>query len=445
MQPASAPAPGSAEAAHGGVTLLADDLTGAADSVVAFADAGWDSYLVLSPAPVAVGGTGPGAVVARSLDTRAVDDETARTRTREAVTGQVPPDGRLYLKVDSTVRGTVAAQVAGALEGWRERHRGAFAVVCPAYPAMGRTVEDGMVLVRGEPVHLGPAGRDPVTPVTSSGVEDLLPGAVYAAPSPDPAELAHALRRLGRHHDVVCVGASTEQHLDALAAALTLLGPVAVPAGSAGLAQRVARHWRPESSEGAPDDQTGPRQDREPGRVEAPPLVVVSSLHDVALEQVRAAGQALGPAVAVRTPPAETLADHAATRDWAARVADEVGTRTALVVTAPSPRPDAPALTGREVAAALAAAAGTLMLHQDADRFGSLALVGGDGAAAVLAALGASAVRVTGSAAEGVPVGRITGGDRDGLTVVTKAGGFGDAETLTIILRTLEPHQKETP
>ena len=59
---------------------------------------------------------------------------------------------RVFLKIDSTMRGSVPGQVAGALgrgaRGIPTRAR----VVCPAYPAMGRTVQSNRLLVHGEPV-----------------------------------------------------------------------------------------------------------------------------------------------------------------------------------------------------------------------------------------------------------------------------------------------------
>jgi uncharacterized protein YgbK (DUF1537 family) len=59
-----------------------------------------------------------------------------------------------------------------------------------------------------------------------------------------------------------------------------------------------------------------------------------------------------------------------------------------------------------------------------------LVLVGGDGAAATLAALGATGIRVVDAPVEGVPLGAVVGGRHDGLAVATKAGGFGDPTTL---------------
>jgi uncharacterized protein YgbK (DUF1537 family)/GNAT superfamily N-acetyltransferase len=115
------------------VTILADDLTGAADCGLAFLRAGF---------PVTVGlGAAPGPVAAIDLDTRRRPDAAAvRTAAASA-------EGLLYLKIDSTLRGHVAEEVRAALDGAGL----ARAVVAPAFPAQGRTVRGGQVHVDGRP------------------------------------------------------------------------------------------------------------------------------------------------------------------------------------------------------------------------------------------------------------------------------------------------------
>src|SRR5699024_8563191 len=75
-----------------------------------------------------------------------------------------------------------------------------------------------------------------------------------------------------------------------------------------------------------------------------------------------------------------------------------------------------------------------IVAHQVAEgRAAGLILVGGDGAEATLARLGATALNVSGAVSEGVHLGIIVGGFGEGLPVATKAGGFGDETTLTTV------------
>lgn len=361
------------------VLVLADDLTGASDTVMSFARSGWSALLSLSggwaevPAEEAVSVT---------LDTRR--DPRATEVTARAVADLA--SDRLYLKIDSTVRGRVADQVAGALAGRRRARPESFAVLCPAYPAMGRTVEDGHVLSNGVPVHQGPAGDDPVTPVSQSDLTELVPGSVLAAGD----DLVTAIRSAARHHDVVVVDAREQADLDRLAAAVAEIGPDAIPVGSAGLAIALADVWR-----------DGPAT--RPERVVIPgagrTLVVVSSLHEVARAQVAE--------LQARTAEGDVAVD--------------------LLVT-PEQRENGAAERRAELLAQDALAALKARGHD------LLVLVGGDGAARTLLALGATGIRVVDALVEGVPIGTVVDGSHHGLPVATKAGGFGDRHTLTQLI-----------
>jgi uncharacterized protein YgbK (DUF1537 family) len=64
------------------------------------------------------------------------------------------------------------------------------------------------------------------------------------------------------------------------------------------------------------------------------------------------------------------------------------------------------------------------------DRVGGLVLTGGDVAAAVCAALDATALRLRGEILPGLPWSRVDGGPAAGVMVATKAGSFGDDEAL---------------
>ncbi|MFI9487764.1 four-carbon acid sugar kinase family protein [Promicromonospora sp. NPDC052451] len=400
------------------VGVVADDLTGAGDCVVQFARAGWRSHLVLGTRPPA----GERTAVAVVTDARPLDDDAAARATAGAVRGLVSAGaGRLYVKIDSTMRGSVTGQVAGALTAWRAQHPAAFAVVCPSYPALGRTVREGVLLVDGTPVAGTAAGRDPVTPVRESDLTRLLPGAVRVPSDGDAKDLAVRLADAGRDGGTVVVDATEDADLGALAEAVALLGPLAVPVGSAGLAAALAPRWGDGTA--APEP---PRTGAE--RV----LVVLSSLHEVSLRQADEL---------VRAEPGTQV--HTADAD-PRTAAPGVGQPRTVLVRTPEPTG-----TGREHAARAAHALAELTAAvATSSRPDALVLMGGDGARAVLARLGARSVRVVGSVAEGVPLGHIEGGPLDGTAVVTKAGGFGTARTVVDVLenlRSYSSHQEVNP
>src|SRR5690606_22481614 len=118
----------------------------------------------------------------------------------------------VFKKVDSTLRGAFAAEIEAARQQW---HENAIAVVCPAYPATGRTLENGVLLVNGIPVTDTSAGTDPVTPVTESSVPVMLEGTLVSPTLDDtPATLA---QKIGNGGAIVVVDARTDADLKRLA------------------------------------------------------------------------------------------------------------------------------------------------------------------------------------------------------------------------------------
>jgi D-threonate/D-erythronate kinase len=384
------------------VGLVADDLTGAADAAVQFAEEGWFAHVLMSPrARPELDGVP--CLLAVVTGVRAARDDDAAAGAAGAV-GSLLARGcdRLYVKVDSTMRGSVGGQLLGAVRTWAERYPGAIAVLCPAFPDEGRAVVGGTVLVDGIPLSRSAMAADPVTPVVESRLDRLIPGATAGAlPDLEPAAARKGVGREGAR--VVFVDASTDADLDDIAAGLDRLGPQGVAAGSAGLAAAMARRWS-----------AGSRGARTSGEPSARILVGVSSLHPIAWESVERLRKA--------------LADHGARARPAVDVLGTEGLGTD--------------------AAAIAASFGEQVAEQLArGSYDTLVLVGGDGAAAVLDRAGAGAIRVEAALAPGVPIGTVLGGAAHGVRVVTKSGGFGRPDSLLEIIDRLQsrPSPRKEP
>ena len=118
--------------------ILADDFSGACDAAARVARNGYSAAAVLEPMEV------PGAdLVALSTETRHASAAEARSRLRS-----LAPLARtrvLYKKIDSTLRGPWIAEVDELLEITDYSQ----ALVCPAFPALGRAVRDGWLYVDG--------------------------------------------------------------------------------------------------------------------------------------------------------------------------------------------------------------------------------------------------------------------------------------------------------
>src|SRR4029453_1091937 len=139
------------------IAILADDLTGAGDTAVQFLRAGWETELQFQAT------IGRARGVAMTTDSRNRSAAEA-ARSAAALVTQIRAAGitHLYKKIDSTLRGQVRAELEAVLDNWSSR---ATAVVCPAFPALGRTVRGGELRVNDVPVARTPFAADPVTPV----------------------------------------------------------------------------------------------------------------------------------------------------------------------------------------------------------------------------------------------------------------------------------------
>src|SRR5262249_61903269 len=74
-------------------------------------------------------------------------------------------------KVDSTIRGHLRAEIQALSSSWSPN---ATIVVCPAFPAAGRTVTRGELRVDEVPVSETAAGSDPVNPVRTNHLPALV-------------------------------------------------------------------------------------------------------------------------------------------------------------------------------------------------------------------------------------------------------------------------------
>jgi D-threonate/D-erythronate kinase len=367
------------------VGIQADDLTGACDTGAPFAARGLETLVVAHdggeppPLPSAIP-----AVLVIDTESRQRSSEDARGRARWA--GSMLKAGSpsvLYKKLDSTLRGRVAAEIDGMLDGAGLE----MALLSPAFPAQHRTVVDGRLLVDGHPADQTPIALDPTFPRTGASLLGLL-----AAEGVRPiGALPLATVRRGREAVATrlerfratggrVLAADAETAVDLAVLADVGRDRSILLAGSAGLATALGRC---ESCA-----MTG-----RPARPRRPLLVVAGSAHP-------------------------------ATRAQLARI----GTREGLGVLAPSDDGGAedPARR-RETVRRLADAARNRI---DRERPGALLLTGGETAIAVLHALGAEGVRLAGQLEPGLALGALVGGPFDGLAVMTKAGGFGDADAL---------------
>ncbi len=150
------------------IVMIADDLTGANANCSLMKKIGLQAASILTldqELPKEID------VLAYTTDSRAMLKKDAYEAVEKAMDKFMSDDICLYSKrVDSTLRGNLGMELNAVFDQLGEEYIG---IAAPFYPATGRIVVNGVMLVNGSLLLNTDAGRDTKVPVTSSSVEEL--------------------------------------------------------------------------------------------------------------------------------------------------------------------------------------------------------------------------------------------------------------------------------
>lgn len=348
------------------ILILADDLTGACDSAVAFLPSGRTVRVLLDADAAVPGGASsePEGILAITTESRGLPQNRAAEQVSGCISrmGSAIPGSLLFKKIDSAARGNFAVEIEAALRA----SGAALALVTPAFPAASRTVSEGILTVRDW------SGQN-----TRIDLRQLFREVSHADTAVlNAASEEELLRAMARAVEsgtrILLCDAAEQADLDHLAAAALRLAYPVLWAGSAGLSHALAKQLPAASS-------ASPLPSRRFGHT----LLFAGTPHPVTALQLAHINRA--------------------SRNTARAI-------HRIAESEPSPVMAVQAFTARSTAA--------------------LILTGGDTASFVLGALGAVSIRLVGEIATGIPWGIIEGGLAGGCTVVTKSGGFGERDAL---------------
>jgi uncharacterized protein YgbK (DUF1537 family) len=359
--------------------VLADDATGALETGARLAERGLDVRVRFT-----ADGAGGGLLVL-DTETRHHSPDEARACIR-AIAAAAKRCGvtRIFKKTDSTLRGPIAGEFRGLLDVWPELP----IVYAPAYPALRRTVRDGVLYVDGRALDQIPAffaDTGAAVATVRSGVElqgALAGGRILVCDGESDTDLADVADKM---RETPCIVA----------------GPAVVAsAWASALFDTLPRAWRPTAG-----THTG--------------LVVNGSLHPASREQLVASGILMLAHDIGREPRelGECLADMMAQERWAALCASP-------------PCAAEPLAVARHAACVVA---------ETVRRAAPDCLVGfgGDTVFAVLREMGIDEAEPHAELLPGVPASTVMapGGP---LLLITKAGAFGGPDYLLQIRKILE-------
>jgi len=186
--------------------VIADDLTGALDTGVQFAQRGARVCVATTPDT----NVEDCDVVVVNTGSRHDAPDLAASKVRTAI--RCFREAQMfYKKTDSVLRGNIASELAAFRE-----ELGPVAFV-PFYPKQGRTTVKGIQYVNGVPVDQSSFRNDPLNPVLESDINKLLSGT----------------------SDITVYSGETDEDLVAIAKVLRQTGQIRVTAGCAGFAPHL--------------------------------------------------------------------------------------------------------------------------------------------------------------------------------------------------------------
>jgi uncharacterized protein YgbK (DUF1537 family) len=396
--------------------ILADDLTGAADCAVAFGRRGHAAMVIWGE----IGGAWDRRlpVLAYDAASRGLAAEAAAGRHADVLERLSEPGRLLFKKIDSTLRGQPAAEIAAALDHLKSRSGRAFGVFAPAFPATGRTTVDGRIRIEGRALEEAEVWRRDHSYPNADLVEVLASAGLRGVKVPLATVRGGHLRAtfsgLAGEGDLIAVcDAETDHDLHVIAKASSPASPATFFIGSAGLAHALAGLEAGEAAEPPPMAASA-----------SGTLIVVGSLAGASRSAAREL-EATGSVAHFPVAP-EMLLDGGASRgSLAADVMRRLaGGGDALIEIMMDAEPDLS--LGPRLSLGLADA-----LRSVAPAIGAFAATGGETAAVLLSRFGVNGIRLSDEIEPGVSLGLTLG--KLSVPVATKAGAFGDKLSLVRI------------
>ena len=406
------------------ILIIADDLSGAADSGMACAVSGMSAVVVLQDSSSDL----EADVLAIDADTRDMDSKSAANEAARVMqrywTGK---EKIVFKKMDSTLRGNVASELAALLQtlrGLKSHGNHVGAIMAPAFPANGRTTVQGYQLLNGTRLEGTEIWQRESISCTSH-IPTLLKATGLSCGlvelqtiRSNDGHLRAAMTENAENFDVTVCDAETDEDLHAIANVALETGSNNLWAGSAGLAYHL-----PMAVQSGIASRTFSHQLTHQPWIPGPTLFVIGTASSVTREQVRVLTSRCD-AVLIAVSVDDLLAGLES-GNWLQpreKMREGLGKNLDIVLV-----PDAaPEMTTKARVISLALADLVAPFEKD---FRSLVATGGETARCVLKAWGITSLRLQAEVEPGVPFSIAERRDPP-LGVITKAGDFGGPETL---------------
>jgi 4-hydroxythreonine-4-phosphate dehydrogenase len=406
------------------MVVIADDLTGAADCAASSAALGCRAVVLLySSEDQEYEAAWPDTdILSIDANSRCLSAEKASELTtrlvRESDSHNVAVhEYVIFKKIDSTLRGNVATEIAALLNARRSSNSmnaNLSILMAPALPSQGRTTIGGRLLVHGVPLEktdiwqteARTAPSDILQLLADANLSSKLIGTEIVRS--DVNSLRRSISQFAKHHDVVVCDAETDSDLHAIAEASLSVPTITALVGSAGLACQVPQLI------GIAHNPDTPGWNLAAG----PTLFVVGTAASVSRQQARLL---------------EAIPDVATIRVSATDLHESTSICRQIIQDLQSGRDVLLMLNGGANCSnsdwQLLSQTLSEQVSKLAQHLGALVATGGETARAVLDALGIHRLRLLGEVEPGLPFSVADSWVRP-LPVITKAGAFGSPHAL---------------
>lgn len=421
--------------------VIADDLTGGADTGAQFAKNGLSTFLISfeESRPVDFLKYDRQDVLVINTDSRGLKPKEAVHLVSSLLKSSYPDFFPvIYKKIDSTLRGNIGYEIDALIQ-----ETNAFACfVAPSYPEQERTVVNGTLLVGGRSLASSEISDGPE--LQESHICNLLKRQSRNSIGwIGLKEVTSGGRDLRRRVDeearkgtrILVFDAVSRQDLRNISDLAFRMEKRPLLAGSAGLAKEVAQAL---SSSKSVDHHPPQKSSRFLKQV----FIISGSASSVTHRQLKHLAAKNVPEFTLPLPwlTTETLSEIEK-KEFSDRVAIALSKNHVILRSPPQFPPKD--LTGLpihlKITKMLAALALSVMQESEVDPQAlALVLTGGETAMSLVRLFQAEGITVEGELLEGIMKGYLVGGKWGCLTVVTKAGAFGKEDTLKNILEILK-------
>jgi uncharacterized protein YgbK (DUF1537 family) len=414
--------------------ILADDLTGANDTAIQFVNRGL-SALVLSHSgisnPEALDGYD---VISINSNSREMDDGEAYRelraivkRMRSSGNGET---GLFYKKIDSVLRGNPGAELSAVMDELGI----SLAVAAPSFPANQSILEHGRLSSGAGVIDAIEVFAEKMNIPVEGVPLDIIRGGEHSG-------IEYILSRHVRGTRVFVADAVTDTDLAMVYRIASSLGKPLILAGSAGLANHIARDRGGKASAGQ-----GPKTS--PFKRQGPVLVIAGTRQGETAAQITALSQSLSvPVINFRVDlwgkgkteeAIQAALDEATTqmekKPDACIVAVESMFKSGIPQGEVARNKDDSGAEGAAISAALGELTEKLLaLYQ----FPVIISTGGDTSLGICKRLDITGIQPVAEICPGIPLGRIVGGPHEGRYLITKSGRFGNRDSFLEIMNYL--------